>query len=79
MYNNPLFNLSLPSHPALSKKCNKKKIKLTFATDGSSRLEEFCKKGVLKKLANVKQEHLCQSLVFNKVAGLCRPVNLVKK
>ena len=36
----------------------------------SSRTEVFCRKGVLK--------HLCQSLFFNKVAGL-RPATLLKK
>ena len=30
----------------------------------------FCKKGVLKNFANITRKHLCQSLFFNKVAGL---------
>ena len=54
-------------------------------------LEMFCKKGVLKNFAKSKGKHLCQSLFFNKVAGLrsatllkkrlwykCFPVNFVK-
>ena len=30
----------------------------------------FCKKGVLENFANFTGKHLCQSLFFNKVAGL---------
>ena len=37
----------------------------------------FCKKGVLRKFAKFIGKHLCQSLFFNKVAGL-RPVNFAK-
>ena len=57
----------------------------------SSRLEVFCKKGVLRNLTKFTGKHLCQSLFFNKVAGLraatllkkrlwhrCFPVNFVK-
>ena len=53
--------------------------------------EMFYKKGVLRNLAKFTGEHLCQSLLFNKVAGLrlatllkkrlwhrCFPVNFVK-
>ena len=40
--------------------------------------EEFCKKGVLRNFAKFKGKHLCQSLFFNKVAGL-RPATLFKK
>ena len=29
----------------------------------------FCKKGVLRNLAKFTRKHLCQSLLFNKVAG----------
>ena len=36
----------------------------------SSRLEVFCKKGVLKNFAKFTEKHLCQSIFFNKVAGL---------
>ena len=48
--------------------------------------EVFCKKGVLKNLSKFTGKHLCQSLVFNKVAGAtCKvtvaqvfPVNFAK-
>ena len=36
------------------------------------------KKGVLKNLAKLTREHLCQSLFFNKVADL-RTATLLKK
>ena len=36
------------------------------------------KKAALKNLANLTGKHLCQSLFFDKVAGL-RPANLLKK
>ena len=36
----------------------------------SSRLEVFCRKGVLRNFAKFTGKHLCQSLFFNKVAGL---------
>ena len=36
----------------------------------SSRPEVFCKKGVLRNIAKFTGKHLCQSLFFNKVAGL---------
>ena len=35
----------------------------------SSRLEVFCKKGVLRNFAKFIGKRLCQSLFFNKVAG----------
>ena len=38
----------------------------------SSRLEVFCRKDVLKNVAKFRGKHLCQSLFFNKVAGLRR-------
>ena len=38
----------------------------------------FCKKGVLRNFANFAGKHLCQSLFFNKAAGL-RPATLLKK
>ena len=38
----------------------------------------FCKKGVLRNFANFTGKHLCQSLFFNKVAGL-RPATLLKR
>ena len=43
-----------------------------------SRPEVFCKKGVLRNFTKFTGKHLCQSLFFNKVAGL-RPVTLLKK
>ena len=44
----------------------------------SSRPEVFCKTGVLRNFAKFTGKHLCQTLFFNKVAGL-RPVTLLKK
>ena len=44
----------------------------------SSLLEVFCKKCVLKMLAKFKVKHFCQSIFFNKVAGL-KPATLWKK
>ena len=44
----------------------------------SSRPEVFCKKGVLRNFAKFTGKRLCQSLFFNKVAGL-RPATLLKK
>ena len=44
----------------------------------SNHLEVFCKKGVLRNFAKFTGKHLCQSLFFNKVAGL-RPACLLKK
>ena len=43
-----------------------------------SRPEVLCKKGVLGNFAKFTGKHLCQSLFFNKVAGL-RPATLLKK
>ena len=36
----------------------------------SSRPEVFCKKGVIRNFSKSTGKHLCQSLLFNKVAGL---------
>ena len=44
----------------------------------SSLSKVFCKKGVLKNFTKFTGKHLCQSLFFNKVAGL-RPATLLKK
>ena len=44
----------------------------------SNRLEVFCKQGALKFLTKFTGKHQCQSLFFNKVAGL-RPAILSKK
>ena len=52
--------------------------KILSAEARSSRPEVFCKKGVLRNFTNFKGKHLCQSLFFNKVAGL-RPATLLKK
>ena len=45
----------------------------------------FCKKGVLENFAKFTRKHLCQSMLFNKIAGLkkrpwnkCFPVNFAK-
>ena len=43
-----------------------------------SRLEMFCKKGVLRNFAKFIRKHLFQSLFFNKIAGM-RPATLLKK
>ena len=47
----------------------------------SSRQEVFYEKGVLRNFTKLTGKHLCQSLFFNKVAGLrhrCFPVNFAK-
>ena len=36
----------------------------------SSLPEVFCKEGVLKNFTRFTEKHLCQSLLFNEVAGL---------
>ena len=42
--------------------------------------EQFCKNGALRNFANITGKHLCQSLFFNKVAGLrSRACNFIKK
>ena len=41
-----------------------------FVNIRSSRPEVFCKKGVLRNFTKFTGKHLCQSLFFNKVAGL---------
>ena len=38
----------------------------------------FCRKDALRSFAKFTEKHLCQSLFFNKVAGL-RPAILLKK
>ena len=67
-------------------------IQLMYSSrNGSSRPEVFCKKSVLRNFTKFMGKHLCQSLFFNKVAGLrhatllkkgrwhrCFPVNFVK-
>ena len=41
-----------------------------MSNDRSSRPDVFCEKGVLRNFAKFTGKHLCQSLFFNKVAGL---------
>ena len=53
-------------------------IEYTIFQCRSSRLEVFCKKGVLKDFTKFTEKHLCQSLFLNKFAGL-RPITLLKK
>ena len=48
------------------------------AENRSSRPDVFCEKSVLRNFAKFTGRHLCQSLFFNKVAGL-RPRTLLKK
>ena len=48
------------------------------ANHRSSRPEAFCTKDVRKNFAKAPGKHLCQSLFFNKVAGL-RSATLLKK
>ena len=50
----------------------------TDKTSRSSHQRCSMKKGVLRKFAKLTGKHLCQSLFFNKVAGL-RPATLSKK
>ena len=51
---------------------------LFIVSCGRNRPEVFCIKVVLKNFANFTGKHLCQSLIFNKVAGL-RPALLKKR
>ena len=51
---------------------------IIFVNQRSSRLEVFCKKGVIRNFTKLTGKHLCQSLLFNKVAGL-RPKAFIKK
>ena len=44
----------------------------------SSRPEVFCKKGVLRNFAKLTGKHLCQSPLFNKVAGSAATLFLKK-
>ena len=52
------------------KRCGRNSQSLNTIKHGSSRPEVFCKKGVLRNFAKFTGKHLCQSLLFNKVAGL---------
>ena len=51
---------------------------ISEAISRSSRPEVFCKKGAPINFPKFTEKHLCQSLFFNKVAGL-RPVTSLKK
>ena len=51
---------------------------LTNYLTRSSHPEVFCIKGVVRNLTKFTGKHLCQSLSFNKAAGL-RPATLLKK
>ena len=44
----------------------------------TTRSSWFCKKGLLKNFTKFTGKHLCQSLFYNKAAGL-RPATLLKK
>ena len=63
---------------ALERKPNTGKIFHTCIFPRCSRSELFCKKGVLKNFAKFTGKHLCQSLFFDKAAGL-RSATLLKK
>ena len=77
----PLTCFAFCSNPAsyLKMKCVS-----TFSVFITERrhLEVFCKKGVFRNFTKFTGKHQCQSLFFNKVAGLrphtCFPVNFVK-
>ena len=56
----------------------KKCVKDTETTFRSSHMRCYIKKGVLRDFTKFLGKHLCQSLFFNKVAGL-RPATLLKK
>ena len=53
-------------------------IKFITGQDRSSPPEVYCKRVVLKNFPKFTRKHLCQSLFFDKVAGL-RPETLSKK
>ena len=55
-----------------------KALRVCFQYYRSSQPEVFCKKDVLSNFAKFTGKHLCQSLFFNKVAGL-RPATLLKR
>ena len=56
----------------------KMKIKSKSNIERSSRPELFCEKGVLRNFTKFTWKHLCQSLFFDKFAGL-RPATLLKR
>ena len=61
---NTFFCHKLDFHKFTGNKTNHKQ-------NGSSRLEVFCKKGVLRNFPKFTGKHLYQWLFFNKVAGAC--------
>ena len=64
---------------AFKRKFNTLVILVIVYVRSRSRLQDvFCKKGALKNFAKCTRKHLCQSLFFNKSAGL-RPATLLKK
>ena len=50
-----------------------------MGTVRSSHPEVFCKKGVLRNFSKLTEKHVCQSLFFNKVAGLTSATLLKKR
>ena len=71
------LNTVVKSNGAFIKKKKGKESKLRVGLQEllSSHREVFCKKGVLRNFAKFTRKHRCQSLFFNKVAGL-RPTNI---
>ena len=67
----PEFKFS--NHRLLHEVPQTKNVNHGVAINRNSRPEVFCKKGVLRNFAKFTGKHLCQSLFFNKVAGL-RPL-----
>ena len=57
---------------------NDSKFKILTATIRSSHQRCSMKKGVLRNFAKFTGKHLCQSLIFNDIAGL-RPATLLKR
>ena len=49
-----------------------------FTTEAVARRCSVAKKDVLKIFAKFAEEHMCQSVFFNKVAGV-RPATLLRK
>ena len=58
--------------------CNLYSYEVHTFLSGSSCPEVFCKEGGLRNFAKFTGKHLCQSLSFNKVAGL-RPATFLKR
>ena len=77
MFVNKLFTYPR-AHISKSKRCFIMKFSYEDEDIRSSRPEVFCKKGILRNFSKFTGKHLCQSLLFNNVAGL-RPATLFKK